>query len=97
MKNPTKSDLKTAVHLLYAAAGVVHLSLNTSRPGIFVNDSMAGQGAAEDKKLQKREYLFTADDVELKWRDGKIHHADAVRELVYVFREGNILISTFLM
>jgi len=78
------------VHLLYAAAGVVHLSLNTSRPGVDLNDGVTyGQGVEEGRTAYKKEYLFTADDVELKWRDGKIHHTDAVRELVYVFREGN--------
>ena len=63
-----KEDLKRSIHELYAAAGVVHLSMNTtSNPDATYH---------------------TADDVEVRWRHGKIQHVDAVRELVFAFRSG---------
>ena len=63
-----QEDLKRSIHELYAAAGVVHLSMNTS----------SNPDAT----------YHTADDVEVRWRHGKIQHVDAVRELVYAFRSG---------
>ena len=63
-----KEDLKRSIHELYAAAGVVHLSMNTSS--------------------NPNATFHTADDVEVRWRHGKIQHIEAVRELVYAFRSG---------
>lgn len=63
-----QEDLKRSIHELYAAAGVVHLSMNTS----------SNPNATH----------HTADDVEVRWRHGKIQHIEAVRELVYAFRSG---------
>ena len=63
-----KEDLKRSIHELYAAAGVVHLSMNTSS--------------------NPNATYHTADDVQVRWRHGKIQHLEAVRELVFAFRSG---------
>ena len=67
-----QKDMKLSVHQLYAAAGVVHLSMNQS--GGHVMDGVR---------------YFTADDVEVRWRNNSIQHVDAVRELVFAFRDGS--------
>jgi TPR repeat protein len=66
--NENKDDLRRSIHQLYAAAGVLHLSMNAS--------------------ANPTARYHTADDVEIRWRNGKIQHIDAVRELIYAFRSG---------
>ena len=82
MSDPSKEDLKTAVHLLYAAAGVVHLSMNLTKSGYLDRQYDSERGLVVDARF------FTADDVDLRWKDGVIGHLDAVKELIYVFRSG---------
>lgn len=69
----SNEDLKVSVHQLYAAAGVVHLSMNYTKPSGYIMNG---------------ETYYTADDVDITWRNGTIHHVAAVRELIYAFRSG---------
>jgi SEL1 protein len=69
----SKEELRLSVHQLYAAAGIVHLSMNhSSASGYEMNGSL----------------YYTADDVQVEWRNGTIQHIDAVRELIFAFRDG---------
>ena len=70
---PSQEALKVSVHQLYAAAGVVHLSMNYTSPSGYIMDG---------------ETFYTSDDVDITWRNGSIHHVEAVRELIYAFRSG---------
>lgn len=70
----SQESLKISVHQLYAAAGVVHLSMNYTSPSGYVMDG---------------ETFYTADDVDITWRNGSIQHVEAVRELIYAFRSGS--------
>jgi SEL1 protein len=69
----SQEELKISVHQLYAAAGVVHLSMNYTSPAGHMMDG---------------ETFYTSDDVDITWRNGSIHHVEAVRELIYAFRSG---------
>eukprot|EP00204_Picochlorum_oklahomense_P001255 CAMPEP_0118801382 /NCGR_PEP_ID=MMETSP1161-20130426/2956_1 /TAXON_ID=249345 /ORGANISM="Picochlorum oklahomensis, Strain CCMP2329" /LENGTH=776 /DNA_ID=CAMNT_0006729307 /DNA_START=180 /DNA_END=2510 /DNA_ORIENTATION=+ len=70
----SKEELRLSVHQLYAAAGIVHLSMNhSSASGYEMNGSL----------------YYTADDVQVEWRNGTIQHIDAVRELIFAFRDGS--------
>lgn len=74
----SKEELRLSVHQLYAAAGIVHLSMNhSSASGYEMNGTV----------------YFTADDVQVEWRNGTIQHIDAARELIYAFRDGMMLYS----
>ena len=69
----TQRELKQAVKLLYAAAGIQHLSVervNASAPAAAQPD-----------------YL-TAASVRLVLRNDTLPHQGALKELVYVYREG---------
>lgn len=69
----SQEELKISVHQLYAAAGVVHLSMNYTSPAGYIMDG---------------ETFYTSDDVDVIWRNDSIHHIEAVRELIYAFRNG---------
>lgn len=72
-QHASKEELRLSIHQLYAAAGIVHLSMNhSSASGHEMNGSL----------------YYTADDVQVDWRNGTIQHIDAVRELIYAFRDG---------
>ena len=69
----SQEELRVSVHQLYAAAGVVHLSMNYTNPSGYIMDG---------------ETFYTSDNVDITWRNGTIHHVEAVRELMYAFRSG---------
>lgn len=73
---PTSKELKRAVEMLYAAAGIEQLSIE-KRPKANASE-VAGDADG----------FLTADDVQIRWLNETVHHVGAVRELIYIFREG---------
>lgn len=80
MSDPSSRELKQAVKLLFAAAAIQHLSVE--RPPRREGGS-DGKGAA----AAGPEYL-TAAHVRLVLRNDSAPHLGALKELVYVYREG---------
>jgi hypothetical protein len=73
-QDATQRELKQAVKLLYSAAAIQHLSIERS-------NGSAPQGSGQP------EYL-TAASVKLVLRNDTMPHQGAIRELIYVYREG---------
>ena len=79
-------ELKRAVDLLYAAAGIEHLSVERrQRPS--VNTSSTNMMMMHDDIDDDGDGNFiTAADVKIVWKNNSIQHVKAVRELIFVFR-----------
>jgi hypothetical protein len=75
MQDATIKELKQAVKLLYAAAGIQHLSLERSSN----SSSAAAAGQPE---------FLTAASVRLVLHNDTVPHQGALKELIYVYREG---------
>ena len=90
--NPSEKELTRAVEYLYASAGIEHLSLARPSPTKSRSTSTSVKKDSEAKTLptgiSDGKYL-TADNVKIQWSNGTIKHIPAVKELIYVFREGD--------
>lgn len=75
--DPTPRELKQAVKLLFAAAGIQHLSVERPHKG-------SGGGGSTSKGPE----FLTASAVKLVLRNDTYPHVGALKELVYVYREG---------
>lgn len=85
--NPSAKDLKRAVQYLYASAGIEHLSLE--RPNLKSTSTEKASLGEVARSGKDDDQFLTAANVKLQWRNGSIQHLPAVRELIYVFREGD--------
>lgn len=83
-RNPSDKELRRSVELLYAAAGIEHLSIGKPNR---TDSATIDSGEEPDRAAGQGGYL-TAADVKVRWRNGSIQHEGAVRELIFVFREG---------
>jgi len=88
-RSPSEKDLQKAVDLLYAAAGIEHLSMSKNSsfdaPLKVAGTDPMPEGARDvDPSFPYQ----TSAAVTVKWRNDTIQHVGAVRELIYVFRDG---------
>jgi TPR repeat protein len=77
-KNPSAKDLKRAVDLLYAAANIEHLSIDP--------DALHHQ---EQEQTDAAPSHITAASIKLTFRNNTVGKEAALKELIYVFREGD--------
>ena len=78
--------------LLYLAAGIQHLSMEKRAPAATAPAATKRdrrQQQREQQQDQRRQHL-TADAVKLVLREGAVPHQGALKELVYVFRDGEL-------
>lgn len=80
MQDATIKELKQAVKLLYAAAGIQHLSLERS-------SNSSGSSGSSTAAAGQPEFL-TAASVRLVLHNDTVPHQGALKELIYVYREG---------
>ena len=78
---PSPRELKQAVKLLFAAAGIQHLSIERPHKG----GGSSGGGSSSSSKAPE---FLTASAVKLVLRNDTRPHLGALQELVYVYREG---------
>ncbi|KAI3429526.1 hypothetical protein D9Q98_005614 [Chlorella vulgaris] len=81
MQDATIKELKQAVKLLYAAAGIQHLSLERS-------SNSSGSSGSSTAAAGQPEFL-TAASVRLVLHNDTVPHQGALKELIYVYREGD--------
>lgn len=85
LQDATQKELRHAVKLLYSAAGIQHLSMSRAPPAPPAQDpgvQRGGQGRAAAPDF------LTAAAVRLELRNDSTPHLGALKELVYVYREG---------
>lgn len=83
MDDPTQRELKHAVKLLFAAAGIQHLSMERPARG-----AAGGGGRAGNATGALPPDFLTAAHVRVVLRNDTEPHLGALKELVYVYREG---------
>ena len=103
--HPTERELQKSVEFLYAAAGIEHLSVdktkknkktststqssttnNDSTTTTTTKDSTGTSSADASKGVAS---FATAEDIKIQWRNGTVLLPAAVKELIFVFREGD--------
>jgi hypothetical protein len=94
MQDATQRELKQAAKLLYSAAGIQHLSLvrPTAAPakagGPSASSSSGSSSSAGSGGAALEGGFLTAANVNLVLRNDTPPHLGAIKELVYVYREG---------
>ena len=93
----SQKELRQAVKLLYLAAGIQHLSMEKRAPAVPTAATAAAtkrdrRQQQQQQQDQKHQHL-TADAVKLVLREGAVPHQGALKELVYVFRDGETVDS----
>ena len=95
----TLRDLKQAVKLLYAAAGIQHLSMarptaraagseGGTRAAAAPTDGSASASPSGASGNETKQDHLTAASVKLVLYNDTVPHQGALKELVYVYREG---------
>lgn len=87
LQDATQKELRHAVKLLYSAAGIQHLSMTRPQLGQQAQGPGAGTPPGGQGQPAAPEFL-TAAAVRLELRNDSTPHLGALKELVYVYREG---------
>ncbi|KAL4427757.1 hypothetical protein ABPG75_001846 [Micractinium tetrahymenae] len=92
LQDATQKELRHAVRLLYSAAGIQHLSMARPQQAQQAQQAAAADGAGAqqgDKGKAAAPEFLTAASVRLELRNDTVPHLGALKELIYVYREGD--------